>query len=219
VGAVCVLVELLRDAVRRVTERWLLLLKRQCKYPEDYFVFMEHTLAVSAMSWSRFLGVKSRVGDVGGGRRISSRRGLHFCFAVAMASSILQDSPWAFGFAWKEVRPQRTHVLDLVPTRTPLPFRCRHGLFNLAAFPMGLRIRVEGGALATHSATTLGRSLKWGDRYRIAFLFPYASAHTYTCCNRPRRRRELPFQYASAYVLMYYSFQLCKCIRVPTGSY
>jgi hypothetical protein len=69
---------------------------------------MEHTLAVSAMSWSRFLGVKSRVGDVGGGRRISSRRGLRFCFAVAMASSILPHSPWAFGFAWKEVRPQRT---------------------------------------------------------------------------------------------------------------
>ena len=34
VGAVCVLVELLRDAVSRVTKRWLLLLKRQCKYPE-----------------------------------------------------------------------------------------------------------------------------------------------------------------------------------------
>jgi len=34
VGDVCVLVELLRDAVSRVTKRWLLLLKRQCKYPE-----------------------------------------------------------------------------------------------------------------------------------------------------------------------------------------
>jgi hypothetical protein len=27
---------------------------------------------------------------------------------------------------------------DLVPTRTPLSFRCRHGLFHLPAFPMGL---------------------------------------------------------------------------------
>ena len=34
VGAVCVIVELLRDAVSRVTKRWLLLLKRRCKYPE-----------------------------------------------------------------------------------------------------------------------------------------------------------------------------------------
>jgi hypothetical protein len=34
VGAVYVLVELLRDAIRRVTKRWLLLLKHQCKYPE-----------------------------------------------------------------------------------------------------------------------------------------------------------------------------------------
>jgi hypothetical protein len=65
-------------------------------------------LAVSAVSWSRFLGVESRVGDVSGGRRISSRRGLRFRFAVAMASSIFQHSPWAFRSAWKQVRLQRT---------------------------------------------------------------------------------------------------------------
>ena len=57
--------------------------------------------------------------------------------------------------SWRRGRWQK----DLVPTRTPLPFRCRHGLFHLAAFPMGLRIRVEGGAPATHSAATLGPSL------------------------------------------------------------
>jgi len=72
VGVVCVLVELLPNAVCHITERSLLLLERPCKCPEGWFIFTEHMLAVSAMSWSRFLGVESRVGDVGGGRRISS---------------------------------------------------------------------------------------------------------------------------------------------------
>jgi hypothetical protein len=55
--------------------------------------------------------------------------------------------------------PSLSPVPDLVLTRTPLLFRYRHGLFHLAAFPMGLRIRVEEGAPATHGAATLGHSL------------------------------------------------------------
>jgi hypothetical protein len=57
--------------------------------------------------------------------------------------------------SWRRGRWQK----DVVPTRTPLLFRCRHGLFHLAAFPMGLRIHVEGSAPATHSATMLEPSL------------------------------------------------------------
>ena len=38
---------------------------------------------------------------------------------------------------------------DLVLTRTPLPFHCSHGIFHLGAFPMGLRIHVQGVAPAT----------------------------------------------------------------------
>ena len=50
VGAVCVLVELLPDADRRVAERALLLLKRLCKCPEGRLAFAEHALAVSAVA-------------------------------------------------------------------------------------------------------------------------------------------------------------------------
>jgi hypothetical protein len=48
VGVVCVLVELLRDAIRRITKRCLLPLKHQRKCPEGWFIFTEHTLAVLA---------------------------------------------------------------------------------------------------------------------------------------------------------------------------
>ncbi|KAM0897947.1 hypothetical protein ACQ4PT_022241 [Festuca glaucescens] len=50
VGAVRVLVELLPDADRHVTERTLLLLKRLCKCPEGRLAFAEHGLAVVAVS-------------------------------------------------------------------------------------------------------------------------------------------------------------------------
>jgi hypothetical protein len=40
-----------------------------------------------------------------------------------------------------------------------------------------------------------------GRRIQNCLCFPYASARTYTCCNQPQKRRELPFQHASAYVL------------------
>ncbi|PAN39822.1 hypothetical protein PAHAL_7G270900 [Panicum hallii] len=63
VGAVCVLVELLPDADRRVAERALLLLKRLCKCPEGRLAFAEHALAVSAVARTvlRVSGLASRL--------------------------------------------------------------------------------------------------------------------------------------------------------------
>ncbi|PWZ44217.1 E3 ubiquitin-protein ligase PUB23 [Zea mays] len=63
VGAVCVLVELLPDASRRVAERALLLLKRMCKCPEGRLAFADHALAVSAVARTmlRVSGLASRL--------------------------------------------------------------------------------------------------------------------------------------------------------------
>ncbi|KAJ1272525.1 hypothetical protein BS78_06G208300 [Paspalum vaginatum] len=63
VGAVCVLVELLPDADRRVAERALLLLKRLCKCPEGRLAFAEHPLAVFAVARTmlRVSGLASRL--------------------------------------------------------------------------------------------------------------------------------------------------------------
>ncbi|RLM75708.1 E3 ubiquitin-protein ligase PUB23-like [Panicum miliaceum] len=84
VGAVCVLVELLPDADRRVAERALLLLKRLCKCPEGRLAFAEHALAVSAVARTvlRVSGLANRL--------VVSVLWLVAC-AVAPAERVLDD--------------------------------------------------------------------------------------------------------------------------------
>jgi hypothetical protein len=92
VGAVCVLVELLPDADRRVAERALLLLKRLCKCPEGRLAFAEHALAVSAVARTmlRVSGLASRLAV--------SVLWLVAC-AVAPAEGVLDDMLMSGGVA------------------------------------------------------------------------------------------------------------------------
>ena len=92
VGAVCVLVDLLPDADRRVAERALLLLKRLCKCPEGRLAFAEHALAVSAVARTmlRVSGLASRLAV--------SVLWLVAC-AVAPAEGVLDDMLMSGGVA------------------------------------------------------------------------------------------------------------------------
>ena len=92
VGAVCLLVELLPDADRRVAERALLLLKRLCKCPEGRLAFAEHALAVPAVARTML-----RVSGLASGLAVSVLW-LVAC-AVAPAERVLDDMLTSGGVA------------------------------------------------------------------------------------------------------------------------